>query len=182
MSSTKIPKDIDEMREDSSDNESVLEKPKKATVAKEKKPYVVTENRRLNCEKMREARNVNVEKRRELKAIEDQKSTAEKALVEKLTHKKMQKTQKQIKVLEILKNEISDHEEEAVVEKKAPKKAVAKKVVKKEVVPKKVVKKTEKVVYESESESESESADEAPIRRKSAVKQKVTRHPACVFI
>ena len=60
MSSTKIPKDTDEMQEDSSDNESVLEKPKKSTVAKEKKPYVMTEKRRLNCEKMREARNINV--------------------------------------------------------------------------------------------------------------------------
>ena len=65
----------------------------------------MTEKRRLNCEKMREARNVNVEKRRELKAIEDLKNTAEKALVEKLTHKKMVKTQKQIKELEILKDE-----------------------------------------------------------------------------
>ena len=69
MSGRKIPKDTDEMQEDSSDNESVLEKPKKTTVAKEKKPYVMTEKRRLNCEKMRRARNVNVEKRRELKAI-----------------------------------------------------------------------------------------------------------------
>lgn len=64
---------------------------------------------------MREARNVKVEKRRELKAIEDQKGSAEKALVEKLTHKKMQKTQKQIKELAILKDEISDDEEEVVV-------------------------------------------------------------------
>ena len=62
----------------------------------------MTEKRRLNCEKMREVRNVNVEKRRELKAIEDQKSTAEKAFVEKLTHKKMKKTQKQIKEVEVL--------------------------------------------------------------------------------
>ena len=52
---------------------------------------LMTEKRRLNCEKMREARNVNVEKRRELKAIENLKNTAEKALVEKLTHKKMKK-------------------------------------------------------------------------------------------
>ena len=152
MSGLKLPKDTDEMQEDSSDNE----KPKKSTVAKEKKHYIVTEMRRLNCEKMREARNVNVEKRRELKAIEDQKSTAEKALLEKLTHKKMEKTQKQIKELEILKDEISDDEEEVV--KKAPKKAVAKKVAEKTpktVAPKKAVKKTKKVVYESESESES---------------------------
>ena len=105
MSGLKLPKNTDEMQEDSSDNESVLEKPKKSTVAKEKKPYVMTEKRRLKCEKMREARNINVEKRRELKAIEDQKSTAEKAVVEKLTHKKMQKTQKEIKELEILKDE-----------------------------------------------------------------------------
>ena len=105
MSGRKIPKDTDEMQEDSCDNESVLEKTKKTTVAKEKKTYVMTEKRRLNCEKMREARNVNVEKRRELKAIEDLKTTAEKALVEKLTHKKMVKTQKQIKELEILKDE-----------------------------------------------------------------------------
>ena len=168
MSGREIPKDTDEMQEDSSDNDSVLEKPKKTTVPEEKKPYVMTEKRRLNCEKMREARNVNVEKRRELKAIEDLKTTAEKALVEKLTHKKMQKTQKQIKELEILKDEISDDEEEVVVVKKAPKKAVAKKV----------VKKTKKIVYESESESE----DEAPARRKSAVKQKVITHPSCVFI
>ena len=96
MSGLKLPKDTDEMQEDSSDNESVLEKPKKSTVAKEKKPYVMTEKRRLNCEKMRKARNVYVEKRRELKAIEDQKSTAEKALAEKLIHKKMKKTLKQI--------------------------------------------------------------------------------------
>ena len=115
MSSTKIPKDTDEMQEDSSDNESVLEKPKKSTVAKERKPYVMTEKRGLNCEKMREARNVNVEKRRELKAVEDQKTTAEKALVAKLTHKKMKKTQKQILELDILKDEISDDEEEVVV-------------------------------------------------------------------
>ena len=125
-------------------------------------------------------------KRRELKAIENQKTTAEKALVEKLTHKKMKKTQKQIKNLEILKDEISDDDEEdVVVEKKAPKKAVAKKVVEKTpktVAPKKAVKKTKKVVYESESESESESEDEAPVRRKSAVKQKVITHPSCVFI
>ena len=77
MSSTRIPKDTDEMQDDSSDNESVLEKPKKSTVPKEKKPYVMTVKRILNCEKMREARNVNVEKRRELKAIEDQKSTTD---------------------------------------------------------------------------------------------------------
>ena len=121
MSGREIPKDTDEMQEDSSDNESVLEKPKKSTVPKEKKTYLMTEKRRLNCEKMREARNINVEKRRELKAIEDQKSAAEKALVEKLTHKKMQKTQKYIKELEILKDEISDEEEEVVVLKKAPK-------------------------------------------------------------
>ena len=81
MSGRKIPKDTDEMQEDSSDNESVLENPKKTTVPKEKKPYVMTEKRRLNCEKMREARNVNVEKRRELKAIEDLKNTVEKTLV-----------------------------------------------------------------------------------------------------
>ena len=149
MSRTKIPKDTDEMQEDSSDNESVLEKPKKTTVPKEKKPYVMTEKCRLNCEKMREARNVNVEKRSELQAIEDLKTTAEKALVEKLTHKKMQKTQKQIKELEILKDEISDDEEEVVVVKKVAKKAVPKKA-----VAKKVVKKTKKIVYESKSESE----------------------------
>ena len=136
MSGLKLPKDTDEMQDDSSDNDSVLGKPKKTAVAKEKKPYVMTEKRRLNCEKMREARNVNVAKRRELKAIEDLKTTAEKALVEKLT--KMQKTQKQIKELEILKDEISDDEEEVVVVKKAPKKAVPKKVV----APKKAVKKT----------------------------------------
>ena len=152
MSGLKLPKDTDEMQEDSSDNESILEKPKKSTVAKEKKPYIVNEMRRLNCEKMKEARNVNVEKRRELKAIEDQKSTAEKALLEKLTHKKMKKTQKQIKELEILKDKISDDEEEVVkkVVKKAPKKAVAKKVAEKTpktVAPKKAVKKTKKVVY-----------------------------------
>ena len=126
---------------------------------------------------MREARNVNVEKRRELKAIEDQKSTAEKALVEMLTHKKMKKTQKQIKELEILKDEISDDEEEVVVVKKAPKKAVPKKA-----VANKVVKKTKKIVYESESESESESEDEAPVHKKSATKQKIITHPSCVFI
>ena len=62
MSGRKIPKDTDEMQEDSSDNDSVLEKPKKTTVAKEKKPYVMTEKRRLNCKKMQEARNINVEK------------------------------------------------------------------------------------------------------------------------
>ena len=135
MSGLKLPKDTDEMQEDSSDNGSVLEKPQKSTVAKEKKPYVMTEKLRLNCEKMREARNVNVEKRRELKAIENQKSTAEKTLVEKMTNKKMKKTQKQIKELEILKDEISDDEEEVVVVKKAPKKAVAKKVVKNAVTP-----------------------------------------------
>ena len=81
MSGLRLPKETDEMQEDSSGNESVLEKPKKTTVAKEKKPYVMTEKRRLNSEKMREARNVNVEKRRELKAIEDLKNTVEKTLV-----------------------------------------------------------------------------------------------------
>ena len=74
MSGLKFPKDTDETQEDSRDNESVLEKPKKSTVPKEKKPYVMTEKRRLNCEMMRKARNVNVEKRRELQAIEDQKT------------------------------------------------------------------------------------------------------------
>ena len=64
MSGRKIPKETDEMQEDSSDNERMLEKPKKTTAPKEKKPYAMTEKRRLNCEKMREARNVNVEKRR----------------------------------------------------------------------------------------------------------------------
>ena len=118
---------------------------------------------------MREARNVNVEKRREVRAVEDQKTTAEKALVAKLTRKKIKKTQKKIKELEILKDEISDDEEEVVVRKKAPKKAVAKKS-----VAKKVVKKTKKIVYESESESESE--NEAPF------KQKIITHPSCVFI
>ena len=97
MSGLELPKDTDEIQDDSSDNESVLEKPKKSTVAKEKMPYVMTEKHTLNCEKMREARNVNVEKRRELKAIEDQKSTAEKALVEKLTHKKMKKYRNKLK-------------------------------------------------------------------------------------
>ena len=87
----------------------------------------------------------------------------------------MQKTQKQIKELEVLKDQISDEEEEVVVVKRAPKKAVPK-----QAVAKKVVKKTKKIVYESESESESE--DEAPARRKSAVKQKVITHPSCVFI
>ena len=38
MSSTKIPKDTDEMQEDSSDNESVLEKPKKSTDLQRKNP------------------------------------------------------------------------------------------------------------------------------------------------
>ena len=47
MSGLKLPKDTDEMQEDS--NESILEKPKKSTVLKEKKPYVMTEKRRLNC-------------------------------------------------------------------------------------------------------------------------------------
>ena len=88
----------------------------------------MTEKRGFDCEKMREARKINVEKRRELKAIENQKSTAEKALVEKLTHKKMKKTQKQIKEPKILKDEISDDEKEVVVVKKAPKNAVAKNV------------------------------------------------------
>ena len=63
---------------------------------------------------MREARNVNIEKRRELKATEDQKNTAQKALVEKFTHWRRNKTQKQIKELEILEVEISDDEEEVV--------------------------------------------------------------------
>ena len=131
MSGLKLPKDTDEMQDDSSDNESVLEKPKKSTVAKEKRPYVTIEKHTLNCEKMREACNVDVEKGRELKAVENQNSTAEKAVVEKLTHKKMKKTQKLIKELEILKDKISDDEEEVVVVKKAPKKAVAKNVVEK---------------------------------------------------
>ena len=61
MSGLKFPKDTDETQEDSRDNESVLEKPKKSTVPKEKKPYVMTEKRRLNCSKMREARNVNID-------------------------------------------------------------------------------------------------------------------------
>ena len=56
MSGLKFPKDTDETQEDSRDNESVLEKPKKSTVPKEKEPYVMTEMRRLNCVKMREAR------------------------------------------------------------------------------------------------------------------------------
>jgi hypothetical protein len=63
MSSKKIPTDIIELipsEVDSSDNDSVLEKQPK----KEKKPYVMTEKRRLNCEKMRLARSVNVDKRR----------------------------------------------------------------------------------------------------------------------
>ena len=51
MSGLRLPKETDEMQEDSSDNESVLEKTKKTTVPKEKKPYVMTEKRRLNCEK-----------------------------------------------------------------------------------------------------------------------------------
>ena len=42
MSGLKFPKDIDETQEDSRDNESFLEKPKKSTVPKEKKPYVMT--------------------------------------------------------------------------------------------------------------------------------------------
>ena len=63
MSSTKISKDTDGMYGDSSDNESVLEIPKKSTAPKVKKNYVMTEKRRLNCEKMTEARNINVEKR-----------------------------------------------------------------------------------------------------------------------
>ena len=33
MSGLKLPKDTDEMQEDSSDNDSILEKPKKSTVA-----------------------------------------------------------------------------------------------------------------------------------------------------
>ena len=89
----------------------------------------------------------------------------------------MQKTQKQIKELEVLKDQISDEEEEVVVVKRAPKKAVPK-----QAVAKKVVKKTKKIVYESESESESESEDEAPLHKKSSVKQKVITHPSCVFI
>ena len=36
MSGLKLPKDTDEMQEDSSDNESVLEEPKKSTIDKEK--------------------------------------------------------------------------------------------------------------------------------------------------
>ena len=56
MSGLKLPKDTDEMQEDSSDNESVLEKPKKSTVDKEKMPYVMSEKHTLNCEMMREAR------------------------------------------------------------------------------------------------------------------------------
>ena len=62
MSDLKFPKDTDETQGDSRDNESVLEKPKKSTVPKEKKPYVMTEKRRLNCKKMQEARDINVEK------------------------------------------------------------------------------------------------------------------------
>ena len=42
MSGLKFPKDTDETQEDSRDNESVLEKLKKSTVPKEKKPYVMT--------------------------------------------------------------------------------------------------------------------------------------------
>ena len=42
MSGLKFPKDIDETQEDSRDIESFLEKPKKSTVPKEKKPYVMT--------------------------------------------------------------------------------------------------------------------------------------------
>jgi hypothetical protein len=59
MSSKKIPTETVELipsEVDSSDNDSVLEKQPK----KEKKPYVMTEKRRLNCEKMRLARSVNV--------------------------------------------------------------------------------------------------------------------------
>ena len=38
MSGRKIPKDIDEMQEDSSDNESVLEKPRNLQLLKRKNP------------------------------------------------------------------------------------------------------------------------------------------------
>ena len=75
MKSPKLPKDTVEdstkSPESSDSDDSVLEK-KKPTL-KEKKPYVMTEARKANMEKMRLARNANVEKRRGLKQIDDDK-------------------------------------------------------------------------------------------------------------
>ena len=75
MKSSKLPKDTvaisTESPKSSDSDDSVLEK-KKPTL-KEKKPYVMTEARKANMEKMRLARNANVEKRRGLKQIDDDK-------------------------------------------------------------------------------------------------------------
>jgi hydroxylamine reductase (hybrid-cluster protein) len=76
-----------------------------------------------------------------LREAEDEKKGAEKQLLEKLINKKMKKTQREIKELEVLKDEVSSSEEELIIVKKVAKKKVAKKV-------KKVV------VYASDSEKE----------------------------
>ena len=153
MKSSKIPKDIVEdsieLPESSdSDSENVLEKPK---ITKERKPYIMTEARKANMEKMRLARNVNVEKRRELKQVDDDKKNAEKDLADKMLEKKTKKTQKQTKAIKTIQAELSESESESEVE-------IKEKIVKKP--KKKVVKRTKKLVCDSDSES-----DEEPVQR-----------------
>lgn len=126
-----------------SDGDSVLEKPKGKTI-KEKKPYVMTEARKQNMEKMRLARTLNLEKRRELRQVDEDKKNAEKSLADKMLEKKTKKTQKQTKAIKIIQAELSDtdsEEEEEVEVVVKPKKKVAKK-------------KTVKKVLVSDSESE----------------------------
>lgn len=146
MKSSKLPKNTVEISNDSPESsdsdDSVLEKPKASL--KEKKPYVMTEARKANMEKMRLARNVNVEKRRELKQIDDDKKNAEKSLADKMLEKKTKKTQKQTKAIKTIQEELSDEsdsESEVEIVVKKPRKKVIKK-------PKKIM------VDDSESDDE----------------------------
>jgi hypothetical protein len=155
MKSSKKPKDIVEdsiqSPESSDSDDSVLEKTK-ATL-KEKKPYIMTEARKANMEKMRLARNANVEKRRELKQVDDDKKNAEKSLADTMLEKKTKKTQKETKVIKTIQVELSESESESESEVE-----IKEKIVKKP--RKKAVERTKKIVCDSDSES-----DEEPVQR-----------------
>lgn len=125
--------------EDSTDDEE-LEKPK---IAKNKKPYVQTEARKLAFEKALETRKKNIELKKQLKQVEEDKI---KKLKDMATEKKKKKIEKIKKEIEEYSSE-SESEKETIIIKKKKKKPV------------------KKIIYESDSSDDNDSETE-PIKNR----------------
>ena len=130
MKSKKI--EVIENIEDKTDDESSIElKPAKVIdekLKKERKPYVMTEARKLAFEKAREKRDENIKLRKaQQKQLHDEQEAIKNAVIEKRNRNLIKKNKKEIKKIiqnEDLLSSSSSDEEEIIVKKKHPKKKV----------------------------------------------------------